>query len=745
MKKSYLVYGVVVGLGVLLIGGCQRPDRVGVDEVEEIVPVSLNVGDTSLPDGLVKAVETVLGAGLWEVEGARFVDFKVAYETENTAVFRNTAVPGADRNAVYQGWIQDYGEDMNVVLGMDGGIYLADAIIRDTELTEDSRGPGEPVAGRNSFYHGSGRAPGWLGRTAVLLAAGKVEWAEKVYAETTKNFPNGTLFDENNNPLNSLASTAYSDLVSVASVGLQDGHYSTALEMAKRANKVTRMLSAPVDPVYPTPPFVEYSSALVKDLERRLTEKGSVDLAKIQQMPMAEKRAALREAMDEIEYSQMTGQGDPVYEAIVAEGEGMIPDLISAFGSDERLSKSLGVHRVGLTSGQRLRPVSEIAGEILGRVWEGMPQFSAIAVPGDRVAVAAEFHTRWERDKNAPLARRLYWNVTSMKVADYAALRDLQALNRAAPVAGRGNYVPGRIPILLDQLTEEERQKLAGAVAERVQRTIQERQPGGAISTGDLALELAHLEGKRALPALQQYTQNLMAMLSPQTGQRPNWNQYGPPLGAVVAQRMALGDVENALIDYRTAMRSFDDADSMASRALRPAWEFPENEEVQRIAVESLRRAEKRYEEEQDGRSLSLGFFTHGGQRLGSVMKAPGIRRFFSEQLENTTVVGTVKIDDRQGGKMYQVTGTRTHLSGGVPSQSQEPLVQGESPVTAGEVAAHEITNGMERGFFIGWTPAKRKAALAALIRDLKSPSYDWGSEFGRQFYGELETKIYRP
>lgn len=311
-----------------------------------------------------------------------------------------------------------------------------------------------------------------------------------------------------------------------------------------------------------------------------------------------------------------------------------------------------------------------------------------------------------------------------------------------AAAVGGVRYVPGRIPTGMDQLLAEELEELPVILERRILGPWPGMERGSERNKSNLAIRLAQLRGVEALPVLRQYTANLLAEIV--GGSRESgWNQFGPALGAVVSQRVALGDREAALKDYRAVIGGFDAFGPVEIETLRPAWEHPGDRELQSIAREALERIEAKVLAERPKENVLVPDWVGSAYRV-PWMGSAAFREYLAKKIGDRTEVGTVEWLGKPGDGAYRYKTGNRQGGGSVGQDQSGPYVEGVSPIVRGDVFAFEFARRLQgREFVMVWTAERRAKERAALVRDLRNGRFDW-SALMPESHGGSWVGVYR-
>lgn len=328
---------VILRAGVLILAGSVWLGTAGCREVVSVSALEgrpsgtvMEFGESSLPAEFTEAVGRMAGAGLWPIEGKRFVSFRLVQ-----GQFPGDPVVGA----VYQGWLMEEETGGKAVLSVDGRFYEAGEVVGDAVLSEEAKSPSDPQPGQ-------GAATWWvyqfadplMRKAAMWLVAGKTEWAEKAFEGRSGQMPGGSL------PSSGFGPMMLNDYVhatsDVATILFCRGETAGVAWLAERASKAIGLMGESERMgVFDR----EYLTQLAAEGKRRAERSAVHDVSAIKNLPPLDRRRALIAALEDVGAPSLPDYGgsDPISAAITAEGEAMIPWLIEAYASDERLTRQL--------------------------------------------------------------------------------------------------------------------------------------------------------------------------------------------------------------------------------------------------------------------------------------------------------------------------------------------------------------------------------------------------------------------
>ena len=360
-----------VGLGCFaLIAGCGREASQDVTgSVASITPIV--VGETTVEDELVFVAETFVNEGIWRFEGAKFVEFEPG--RLHPVGDDELATSRTHDGVVMQGWLQDFGPAMTVVLGVDGRLYLAEEVFGLAKIDEEFAESGGVVftPGFVNSQHPAVVPEVWR-QVIALVAAGEKSRAEDIFEQRGAEAQHLWRGYVSNDPVSHLAGETYVRLISMASLALQGGHFEEAAAMGQAAGKAKSLVT--LDPmVFDTEWWQgqRYDQVILEDAKRRLDPKERPTLDELSRLSTEDRRLALIEAMDFIGPVRSDGLEDPIVFAIYCEGEDIVPFLEEVIRQDDRLTLTAKGLATESWKETELQSVAELAAELVARIEAG--------------------------------------------------------------------------------------------------------------------------------------------------------------------------------------------------------------------------------------------------------------------------------------------------------------------------------------------------------------------------------------
>jgi len=457
---------------------------------------------------------------------------------------------------------------------------------------------------------------------------------------------------------------------------------------------------------------------IVKDLERRvLGDEKAVNLDELAGLEFGVRRAELIRGLDgNVESNAGPMSGMSIDGFVMQEGPEMVPLLLEAVKTDDRLT--LGMDYMVNDFGPTLpTTVRSYIGTLLQRMWTGMPT-SRLAEFGDpeKAKSAAEWYLlEWSAQSAMRLGKRIHRNVVSGKLSANELDQAMKQLFEKAGPGSQVPYVAGKTPFNIDELTPEEQSEIGEAI-EKILAEVSADPNGNHSSAANLVVGLAKIRGKECLPILQRYSRDLVTMIDGDS-QNNSLNRYGPAMGAVISQRIALGDRKAAMADLKVVFGKVNLQDSTQIWVLRAAWEFPDDAELQGMVEKLLSGSSA------EGPNYVPDFLT--SPFADGAWKAPGVRRFALRHLKNEAKLGVAKVERVNGGSAsysYQVAGSGGGSTSGAVSSGVK--VGMEVDFSVGDYWAEKVgrSMGIERFSLID-SAAKRKELRGQMIRSLESGS----------------------
>jgi len=736
MRRSLLIVVAIAVVGSVWFVGAM-PKQAQAQEppvvVRTLPPVApLEVKDSKLPADFIAAIKKFVGQGIPDARGGELRTAKIA-QVPN--------YPGMPNQVDMIGWVMPANENgIQQVVTMFGSVY---PIVS----------PGEPISVDEAYsksvdldqYMGEfSRAmmDRSLSKVVMLVIAGETEKADQ-YFETLKSGGSGGWIANANNYETILGQLFFnSNYATVIRYG-RDAEWKHALTAAIRS-KFCESQSAPQQRLYYGMGTGQVrTDQIILDLERRIKENRPVpSIIDIVALEPEARRKALIQALDgtvklDPQESQLSIAG-----LINEEGEAIIPDLVEAYRTDDRVA--FGMNEGGFANGAP-RPVRNLIHQHLAALWVGMPSLPYNSLEGRYERTANFWSARWKEHSKLSAGQRYLNSISDLKVSDRSASESLQGLFTKGTGGGKVVYTPGKVPIILDQLTDAERKKLGDAIEKRIIRFGDpiERNPDFN-AVGELCIGLAHINGKDAVPALRQFSLEVLAKLE---GGREDsvWSQYGNALGAVISQRIALGDERAAMIDYKAALANFSIKNVLNAEALRTGWEHPNNGAVQDLVASTLFRAITNLRSE-GGYEVSRSYVMLNNLYRDAWFGSLGIRRVVADMVTDNTALGTVKTSNRDSYVSAEYTYPNGRGSTSYPKETKNLVADGEMTLFAGDLSIMQFDNRLRDMKFVLATPEEaRKAFRADFAKKLKDKGFDWNAHLNDRYGGRNELPIYRP
>lgn len=728
MRRSLLIVAAIAVVGSVWFVGAM-PKRAQAQQapiVRTLPPVApLVVEETTLPKELVASIKKFVGQGIFDVRGGELRKVKIASEQ---------AYQGGPADQEIMGWVMP--ADLNgnrMVVTLFGSIYPV-LKVGDPVTVDEAY---EKSYDMDQFMVEFSRAGGdrSLCKVVMLVIAGETKKAEEFYAKTMWRGYADSAYDT------TLGQLFYNSNYSSATKLARNTDWENARSAAIRAKFCEEAQTNRPNYGYG---FIRIKTdEIILDLERRIKDKKPAPyILDIVGMKGEVRRKMLIEVLDGSVKLEPSEPQLSVSSLIVEEGEAIIPDLIEAYRNDSRVSYSMSNYGNGFNTPQ---PVRNVIQQLISQLWVGMPSLPYSSTEGRYERTADFWASQWKEHSKLSAAQRYLNSIADMKASDRSASQSLRGLFAKGTGGSTVNYTPGRVPIILDQLNDTERKQLGDALEKRIIRFGDpvDQNPDFS-SVGELCIGLAHIKGKDAVPALRQFSSEVLAKIT--TNDPNNWSQYGGALGAVISQRIALGDDKAALIDYKASLATFTIKNTLNQDALRAGWEHPNNAAVQDIVGATLSRAIKNLRNE-GGYEVGRSYLMINSFRQDAWFGSLGIRRVIAGLIEDNTEIGKVKTKSQGDYISAEYTYPNGQGSTSYRSTDSNDFVIGkEMPLYAGDLSIMQIDRQVKDMQFILATPDEhRKSFRADFAKKLKDKGFDWKAHLDVMRYGRNDLEIYRP
>ncbi len=302
----------------------------------EVVSSDWTPPNTSIDADYVIAAKALLGNGLADPRKGRFCHVRVSI---GDAAWSPEAVKEG------YGWVDPDGK--HAVL-FDGVEYPIQSIPAPADL--------ESIVKRGAGGAGIHTpSPIDVGTSSVVLPAllllvGRTDLAEALFKSRPRGYSNsgaGYLFTHLAQRYNMLAAQAL-----ISRKDAEGVEWSRELFLVDTVREKAN-LPAVRDVTVDRDESVEYANKLFHDFRRRVDHPKAepIDLVALRKQDQAHQIATLVEDLDTVEGKQMSQPGgaefyeEPVYGALVKEGQAAVPALIDAFQNDDRFSRTVSYGR----------------------------------------------------------------------------------------------------------------------------------------------------------------------------------------------------------------------------------------------------------------------------------------------------------------------------------------------------------------------------------------------------------------
>ena len=325
------------------------------------------------------------------------------------------------------------------------------------------------------------------------------------------------------------------------------------------------------------------------------------------------------------------------YGHAVHEGDAIVPHLIEAYRTDSRWSQE---RRSTLRSYVFIepRPVREIILTCLRLVWKGI-ELPARLSGYDRADEAADWMlAKWESVKQLNDAERCLVGIQTVGVNSAELAHILGTLFLDWRVWRGDTWVIER-EALVRRLNSSQKDELRAALDVHLKREV-EKTPEYIVNLA-FPLALARLNGHEAIPLLDLYMSKLIEKAK---GAGPSSrSNFDDAVGTLTTQRIALGDGEAAVKDYEAflTLPSTNTHGFGWVELFLPAWEFPENEALQKLVKETLT---IELEDYLDGRTENDGVFhpLYAFAQATESYRSPAIQQILVELIRDESDYGLV-------------------------------------------------------------------------------------------------------
>ncbi len=559
---------------------------------------------TELPPAVVEAMTLLFQQGLADPRGCEYREIAVVtggdYGWGDGGVVRT------------HGWVLP-GDAPHFAVCWNGLVYPAvsvgDAadVARDAEvmLKATTQGFGEAWTEVHQISAGHPLPM----KAAMLLRLGRGDLAARLWENDEKD-------KEMTDPYGALASEWLWSLFNRAVCAHMRGDDALALLSARALEKYQRAVKAEMpthgesDAEKRLLGFLRPLPELLADQERRAAEKPhELALARTDFPTKADRITALIGDLDEVNARQW-GQpggvwlgGDPIVQALIAEGDEAVEPLLRCLEEDARLTRSVRFWR----NSNRSRTILG-AHEAAQAALEGIlrTSFFEEASTGDsltargmegRKGVAAQIRAHWEKYRGVALAERWYlilkndeaeadeWRQAIANIvqpADVRVLPGVGVTTTVTPTRARDAE-----PALSGETLRDGREPSVGDLMARRIREMtllkDDAWDRNLRATSEAALALARWEGPEHLADLREFSRALVARF----GDGGKSHAYlTEPISSLFVKRVALGDAE-ALDEYAQWIvgTTPEELDLGCVAAFLPMGLYPEHPAIARAAA----------------------------------------------------------------------------------------------------------------------------------------------------------------
>ncbi len=480
--------------------------------------------------------------------------------------------------------------------------------------------------------------------------------------------------------------------------------------------------------------------AILRDAKRRASHpKKPLDLAALSTKDEKTRFAELMEGLDDVAAKQWGQPGglewnsDPTIQAIVKEGQAIVPALIDAIDKDDRLTRSVSFGR-DLFPMRSIHSAREAAQVCLYQVW---PTSNSIGgkTPQER---AVNLRKEWSVVAKLSEPERWLAVLANDKSGSELWLQAGQALTMPTNVQRTGSFTyTGKfdatgVAMKGEPLRAAHANEVNALFAKRVRAMSEfgEEHSSMAMFNLDKAMRMGHYfakwDGKAALPTLKEISlrpNELKKFLTNSDDQINETISYS--FGRVISDRLAQHD-ESAVEDYAKVTASNNFLNETRGEIWRPLWSNPLDAKLQKVGEAMFARVFKAMEES-DKKVGSRYIYMLDNCTRCPIILSPGYRMAIAKQLDNSTVLGTVSAKNKQ----LQYTTIGGGSGGFQLGQGTEgsTLAKQTDELRIGDYLAQSLQSWKDAPkFHMLWSEAEKQAAKQKIRAWLTLDAVDWQS-----------------
>lgn len=479
---------------------------------------------------------------------------------------------------------------------------------------------------------------------------------------------------------------------------------------------------------------------VLADIQRRIAHpRKPFDRKEVAKLEKSKRFAALAEALEDVAAKQwgqpggISWTGEPVIDAIIAEGTDIVPVLLDVMERDNRLTRTVSFGR-DFFPPRTIHTVQRAATVALISVWP-----SAEAVKGsDHANYVANLRSEWAKNGNLTESQRWLKVLQDDSAGPDAWYRAAQELTSPKSQSRQGGFI-SISPVGDKTLKGEDlREEFGGQVIQAMSaRVVQMTHVKVKESTSDLhrvgsglrfANRFARWDAKAAAPFLIKVTENAFAVMDMWTEEEYLRNNIYAPLADVLATRLKMGD-RDAVADLDKLSGRYSPDFSRMEYWFKPFWVMAGDEEVDRIAAKSYARIARDLESS-DFRVKNAALQCFRDLFRSPLVGVKSFREFVAQTLDNDEIVGRATVEQGPNylSAKFQLGKDGGSGSWGIPSElKRAALIDKESNFTAGEFIGQTVTSVKGApAFSFTLKPEPRAKALRELQAWLRDDSVDW-------------------
>jgi len=484
-------------------------------------------------------------------------------------------------------------------------------------------------------------------------------------------------------------------------------------------------------------PDLDMSRGLYRDMVGRVEHPKPVkiDLDAVRKLDTKRRIAFYLDNLDEIAGRQYSQPGDidfnmdPLFKAILDEGQAMIPGLIEALQNDTRYTRSISFFREFFAQ-RKIHSVRNAVRELISQIWPSSFRW----MNGDAVSTAIALRTAWNSQARFSEPERWADVLADDKADPSSWLRASFYLVSPLDEVRHGGWVQlsrePNSPMKGEALRASRGAEIANLMDKRaVQLVDTPIRSTLEMNTRAMGLDIGHCLAKWAPRSHVQTLAALAHRVLADVGSYGDYFEtiYGRAFGDLTTDRVLQGD-RTALSDYAEASKYFKMNNWVDIGLYRMFWSFPQDLEVQKLAVEALRPEEQSLISPDPAKPQQAMFYFMGNALHSPMLTVPTFRKILSEGIQNEAVAGMAWSEPESN---YE--GLRFKFDGGANGSVGPSTVPSGQPsgkqvqVTVGDYLA-QVAEGIAGApaYCLIWEPSKRKTAKQELVKWLLTDKHDW-------------------